>query len=309
MKLRIYLLTSFISVAGCQDLPFLSHGANSNSAGGGDAGVDSVGAGVGASSGFGSGGGGSGSPGGDTSFFPGFLAPDAGSHAGTNTEDVVDAGIFSIPVPWDVDAGSNGSAGGGLPFNFPDPSSLPAASEASKTLALAGDVRMIDVGADGCGEPPTCYLRTIIATAGGHIYAARMSTAYPNDTCVTKTIDCDHAVLVGDPTARFGDNACRAGTPQISVGFLVPQSLLFGWNSGQVWESTAGFRSEWELVNAGGDSGSFEPIPGRTAKLWPLWSRYYWGSEIYGELLVPLRHTKTHALAIGFALFDIRVRQ
>jgi hypothetical protein len=309
MKPRIYFLTSLISLLGCQDLPFRSHGGNSNTSGGVDAGVDSAGGSPGANSEFGSPSGGPGSPDSTTSFFPGFLAPDAASQAGTNTEDIVDAGVFSIPVPWDVDASPAGTDGGGLPFSFPDPSSLPAATEASKVLALAGDVRTIDVGVDGCGEPSTCYLRTIIATFSGHVYAARMSTDYPTDTCVTKTIDCDHAVLVGDPTARFGDDACRAGTPQISVGFLVPQSLLFGWNIGQVWESTAGFRSEWELVNAGGDSGSYEPIPGRTAKLWPAWSRYYWGGEIYGELLVPLRHTKTHAPAIGFALFDIRVRQ
>jgi len=63
------------------------------------------------------------------------------------------------------------------------------------------------------------------------------------------------------------------------------------------------------LADAGDDSGPYEPLPRFTSKLWPLWSRFFAGGEFYGEMVVPLRHSKTHELAIGFALFDIRVRQ
>jgi hypothetical protein len=220
---------------------------------------------------------------------------------------IADAGPanFSIPVPWAFDGGTDSDE---LPFIVPSPTSLPSASASFQSLALAEPSRS-EVGAEGCGEPPTCYLRMVIATARGHVYAASMSKAYPNDSCVTKTIESDGAVLVGDSHARFADLSCEVGSPQVTLGFLLPQRLLYSWQAGQLWESTSGFRSEWSLVDAGDDSGIYEPIPGLVSKLWPAWARVVVGGEIYGELLVPLRHTVKHSLAIGFALFDIRVRR
>jgi hypothetical protein len=309
MNLRLCLFSSLLAVAACQDLPFLSHGGSGssrtsaldagNAAADGDAGIGIAAgsAGSASSSDVGQG---------ANPFFTGQVSSDAATSLTSGTEDIADAGTFSVSAPWDVDGGVDGN---GLPFSFPDPATLPPATPSSQALALAGDARTIEVPGTACGEPPTCYLRTIIATARGHVYGASDSAAYPHDTCVTKTVDCDQSVLVGDPIARFADNACRAASPQISLGFLLPQSLLFGWYAGQLWQSTSGFRSEWTIVNGGVDSGAYEPMPGYTSKLWPAWSRYYAGGEFYGELLVPLRHSVTHTPAIGFALFDIRVRQ
>jgi hypothetical protein len=207
-------------------------------------------------------------------FFPGFEAADPATNSSNATEGIViddaGAGAFFVPVPWNSDAGV---VGDGLPFSFPSPTSLPSASATSEALALAGAAGT-ELGANGCGEPPSCYLRTIIATAQGRVYLARLSKSYPKDSCTTKTIDCDGAVLVGDSNARFADTSCGASTPQITLGFLVPQALLFSWQPGQLWESTSGFRSEWTLIDAGDDSGTYEPMPGRTSKLWPAWTRF-----------------------------------
>lgn len=298
MNIRVILLIG-LTTSACQDLPFLSHHAAPGTADAGPFdGGQSDDPGV------------AGSDGGALGIepFPGFGAVDGPASANNATDGVAvdaDGGAFSIPAPWDLDAGV---MGGALPFSFPSPTSLPPASTTSPELALASDSRM-ETGVAGCGEPPTCYFRTVIATAQGRVYSAKMSKAYPKDSCVTKAIDCDGAVLIGDSNGRFGDALCGAGSPQITLGFLVPQGLFFSWQGGQVWESTSGFRSEWTLVDAGDDSGTYEPIPGQTAKLWPAWTRFLAGGEIYGELLVPLRHTVKHTLAIGFALFDIRVRQ
>jgi hypothetical protein len=306
MNLRPLVLSILVLSSACNELPFLHHGASSGAAADAGADVDPMTV---------QGAGGSGSAGSDNGItdgtaFPGFGSADAAT-AMSNTADGIalsgpDAGAFSLVPPWGSDGGVGPDA---LGFTFPDPSSLPPASDNSALLALANDVRNMEVGVPGCGEPPTCYLRTIVATGHGHVYSARMSKAYPNDSCVTKVIDCDHDVLIGDSKARFGDATCTATSPQITLGFLLPQSLLFSWNSGQIWESTSGFKSEWTLSDAGIDSGTYKPIPGLTAKLWPAWSRFYWNGEVYGELLVALRHTVTHELAVGFALFDIRVRQ
>lgn len=301
MNMRALFLIA-ITANACQELPFLSHGTTTsrNDAGlpeGGDSaelGNADLGGGNGA---------------GGTDVFPGFGALDMAASASNALDGIAlsgaDAGAFSVSVPWQSDGGV---IDGALPFTFPSPTSLPPASSTSQGLALAIDPQT-EVGHDGCGEPPTCYLRTIIATAAGHLYSTRMSRSYPMDSCVTKTVDCDGAVLIGDSNARFGDALCGAASPQITLGFLVPQGLVFSWQAGQVWESTSGFRSEWTIIDAGGDSGAYEPIPGQLSKLWPAWTRFFAGGEIYGELLVPLRHTVKHTLAIGFALFDIRVRQ
>jgi hypothetical protein len=288
MNIRVFLLIG-LTTSACQDLPFFAHHADSTMAGmddggafdGGPVGIDP---------------------------FPGFGAVDALANTSNATDGIAvaaDGVAFSLPVPWQSDAGV---VDGTLPFSFPSPTSLPPASTSSSGLALASDART-EAGVVGCGEPPTCYLRTIIATAGGRVYSARMSKSYPKDSCVTKAIDCDGAVLIGDSNGRFGDALCSADSPEITLGFLIPQGLFFSWQAGQVWESTSGFRSEWTLVDAGVDSGAYEPIPGQISKLWPAWTRFLAGGEIYGELLVPLRHTVKHTLAIGFALFDIRVRQ
>jgi hypothetical protein len=306
MNLRSLVPTILVLGAGCNELPFLHHGASSGASA--DAGADVESMAV-------PGAGGSGSPGSDNGItdgtsFPGFGSADAATTMSNAVDGIAlsnaDAGAFSLVPPWDSDGGVGSDA---LGFTFPDPSSLPPASESSALLALATDVRTMEVGVPGCGEPPTCYLRTIVATGHGRVYSARMSKSYPKDSCVTKVIDCDHDVLIGDSKARFGDATCTATSPQITLGFLLPQSLLFSWSNGQIWESTSGFKSEWTLSDAGTDSGAYEPIPGLTAKLWPAWSRFYGNGEVYGELLVPLRHTVTHELAVGFALFDIRVRQ
>jgi hypothetical protein len=300
MNIRVFLLIG-LTTSACQDLPFgTRHPAPRRGDGGSFDGAP---------------GGGSGNPGvagadGDRGVapFPGFEALDAKASTSNSVGGVAvdaDGGAFSIPVPWAFDAGV---VDGALPFTFPPPSSLPPANMASPDLALASDSRTETV-VDGCGEPPACYLRMIIATARGRVYSARMSGSYPKDSCVTKAIDCDGVVLIGDPNSRYGDALCSAGSPQITLGFLVPQGLFFSWRVGQVWESTSGFRSEWTLIDAGDDSGAYEPMPGQTSKLWPAWARFLADGEIYGELLVPLRHSVKHTLAIGFALFDIRVRQ
>jgi hypothetical protein len=298
MKSRLFILLVPLIAAGCPELSFLSHRSSSP----GDAGVD----GDDPASGIGTGG--AATTGSD--FLPGFDTADAAAPARNVVDgialDSTDAGSFSIVPPWAADAGVGPDA---LGFTFPDPSSLPPASDNSASLALANDLRTMEVGGPGCGEPPTCYLRTIVATGHGRVYSATMSKAYPSDSCVTQVIDSDHDVLIGDSKARFGDATCTATSPEITLGFLLPQSLLFSWNNGQIWESTSGFKSEWTLSSAGIDSGTYKPIPGLTAKLWPAWSRFYWNGELYGELLVALRHTVTHELAVGFALFDIRVRQ
>ena len=294
-----------LATSSCRNLPFLSHHAASSTSGNADGDASDL-LGAGEQSDAALDGASADVTGGD--FFPGLDAADAPANSTNATESIAidDAGVgaFSIPVPWDLDAGVGSDA---LPFRFPSPASLPPASATSQALALGGDPGQ-EVGADGCGEPPTCYLRTTIATAQGHVYSVRMSKSYPKDSCVTTSIDSDGTVLVGDSNARFSDIACDAATPQITLGFLVSPGLFSSWQSGQVWESTSGFRSEWTLADAGDDSGAYEPIPGRTSKLWPAWSRFNVGGEIYGELLVPLRHTVKHTLAIGFALFDIRVR-
>lgn len=298
--LRFFALTILVGT-GCQDLPFFSTRSDSTPDGGGaDAGEPP----------WASGGSGGSSAGvGAVDLFPGFGAADASTGVSNTAEgisvDTSDGGAFSIEPLWDADGGAGGDD---LGFSFPDPSSLPAASATSQALALAGDARTMEVS-DECGEPPTCYLRTIIATRHGHIYRARLSQHYSQDSCVTKVIDCERSVLVGDSNGRFGDAMCSGTTPQITFGFVVPETLFFGWQNGQVWKSTNGFKSEWTLSGAGNDDGSYEPIPGFTSKIWPLYARFFAGGEVYGEMLVPLRHTMTHELAIGFALFDIRVRQ
>jgi hypothetical protein len=297
MTSRFFIVLLPLIAAGCPELPF-SHGSKSPA----DAGSDGDDPASGFGAGFGAGSGGD--------LFPGFDTADA-SASGSNIVDGIaldsaDAGAFSIVPPWTADAGVDPAAVG---VDIPDPSSLPAASALLGALALSSDVTTSDAGTRGCGEPATCYLRTAIITRHGHVYSARLSTSYPEDSCVTKVITCDQAVLVGDSNGRFGDRMCGSATPQITLGFLLPQPLLFSWSAGQVWVSTSGFKSEWTLANAGDDSGSYLPAPGFKSKLWPLWSRFFAGGEIYGEMLVPLRHSKTHELALGFALFDIRVRQ
>jgi hypothetical protein len=305
MKSRSLFLIVLVFGGGCQELPFFSQRPTSSADGGAASGGETGSGGQGGAAADETNGAGA-----AAAFFPGFGAMDASSTTSNAAEgiaiDDADVGSFSIVPPWDQDGGVGADA---LGFSFPDPGSLAVASAESPALALAGDARTMEVGSMGCGEPPTCYLRTIIATPHGNVYAARMSASYPKDTCVTKVVDCDHSVLVGDSNGRFGDPMCGGTTPQITLGFLLPQSLLFGWDSGQIWLSTSGFKSEWTLMGAGGDSGSYEPIPGFTSKIWPMWARFYAGGEVYGEMLVPLRQTMTHELAIGFALFDIRVRQ
>lgn len=297
MTSRLFILLLPLVATGCPELSF-SHTSKSPA----DAGSDrddpasGFGAGFGAASG--------------SDPFPGFDAADAAA-PGSNIVDGIaldstDAGAFSIVPPWAADAGVNPAAVGA---DIPDPSSLPSASALSAALALSNDVTTSDAGTRGCGEPATCYLRTAIITQHGHVYGARFSDSSPEDSCVTKVITCDQAVLIGDSTGRFGDRMCGSATPQITLGFLLPQPLLFSWSAGQVWVSTTGFKSEWTLANAGDDSGSYLPAPGFKSKLWPLWSRFFAGGEIYGEMLVPLRHSTTHELALGVALFDIRVRQ
>jgi hypothetical protein len=301
MKSHLLILLVPLAAAGCRELSFVSHRSSSSD----DAGVD----GDDPATGVGTGGGGVSA----SDFFPGFDTPDAAAPQ-TNIVDgialaLADAGAFSITPPWGADAGADPAS---LATDFPDPSSLPPASALSAALALSIDDTTPDAGTDagprGCGEPPTCYLRTAILTRQGHVYSARFSNNYPKDSCVTKVVTCDQAVLVGDSNGRFGDPICGSGTPQITFGFLVPQQLLFGWSSGQVWESASGFKSEWTLADAGEDSGSYQPAPGFTSKLWPLWSRFFAGGEVYGEMIVPLRNSTTQELALGLALFDIRVR-
>lgn len=302
MNLRLCIV--FVAVIGsaCSDLSFLSHGGSASA----DAGVDGSRAGAAATGGVPGVGASNGSD-----FFPGFDTADAGASPSNLVDGIAiplgEAGSFSIVPPWSPDAGVDPLTVGA---EFPKPSSLPSASEASAALALSGELNTgVDAGVSACREPPSCYLRTMILTRQGHLYRARLSTSYPKDSCVTKVISCDHDVLVGDSKGRFSDPMCGSASPQITFGFLVPQSLLFGWTSGQVWQSTSGFKSEWTLAGAGTDSGSYEPAPSFTSKLWPLWSRFFGGGEIYGEMVVPLRHSTTHELALGFALFDIRVRQ
>jgi hypothetical protein len=301
MKARLLIVLVPLIAASCSELSSLTHRSGSH----GDAGVDADDPTTGTGTGTGTGAGAA--SGGD--LFAGFDTADAGAPASNLVDgialDSADAGSFSIVPPWDADAGVDPAAFGAA---FPDPSSLPQASALSAALALSGDSSAADAGTRGCGEPPTCYLRTAILTRQGHVYSARFSNNFPKDSCVTKVITCDQAVLVGDSNGRFGEPLCGSGS-QITLGFLLPQTLLFSWNSGQVWASSSGFKSEWTLADAGDDSGSYEPLPGFTSKLWPLWSRFFAGGELYGEMLVPLRHSKTHNLAIGFALFDIRVRQ
>lgn len=295
---RLLIPTFVLSLPACQELPFFS----SSSAGSdGAAGAPSTGAAAvdggyvvqpGLSDfGFGDPTSGVGAPG----------SSDVGNSAdGVAIENAVPQSFFVAP-PWETDASSS------LPFAIPDPATLPSADSTTDALALMTPGS--EVGTNGCGEPPTCYLRTIIATASGRLYSASLSKNYPKDSCVTKAIDCDHVILVGDSHPRYSDRACSPDTPSVSLGFLLPQYLAFGWQAGQIWESTNGFRSEWTLNNAGADSGAYEPIPGQISKLWPAWTRYFAGGEIYGELLVPLRHRDSHRLALGFALFDIRVRR
>jgi hypothetical protein len=297
MTSRFFILLLPLMATGCPELSF-SHGSKAPA----DAGSDGDDPASGFGAGFGSGSSGD--------LFPGFDTADA-SAPGSNLVDGIaldsaDAGAFSIVPPWTADAGVDPAAVG---VDIPDPSSLPAASALAGALALSNDLSTSDAGTRGCGEPATCYLRTAIITRRGHVYSARLSDSYPEDSCVTKVITCDQAVLVGDSNGRFGDRMCGSAAPQITLGFLLPQPLLFSWSAGQVWASTTGFKSEWTLANAGDDSGSYLPAPGFKSKLWPLWSRFSAGGEIYGEMLVPLRHSKTHELALGFALFDIRVRQ
>jgi hypothetical protein len=300
MKSRLFILLVPLIAAGCPELSSLRHRSSSH----GDAGVDTDDSTTGPGS---AGGVGAASGGG---LFAGFGTTDAAAPASNTVDgialDAADAGSFSIVPPWGAGAGVDPAAFGA---DFPDPSSLPQASGLSGVLALSSDISATDAGTRGCGEPPTCYLRTAILTRQGHIYSARFSNSYPKDSCVTKVITCDQAVLVGDSNGRFGDSICRPAKPQITLGFLLPQPLLFSWNSGQVWESSSGFKSEWTLADAGADSGAYQPLPGFTSKLWPLWSRFFAGGELYGEMIVPLRHSTTRELAIGFALFDIRVRQ
>jgi hypothetical protein len=300
MNLRLCIVIVAVIGSACSEFSmFSSGGGPSGDAGGGSSGAGAAAGGVpgvGASNG--------------ADFFPAFDTADAG--APSNLVDGIaiapgDAGSFAIVPPWGADAGVDPLTVGA---EFPDPSSLPLARDDAAALALASEPSgAVDAGVSACREPPSCYLRTMIVTRRGHVYSARLSTSSPKDSCVTKVISCDHNVLVGDSKGRFADTMCGSASPQITFGFLVPQTLLFGWTSGQVWESTSGFKSEWTLAGAGDDSGSYEPAPGFTSKLWPLWSRFFAGGEVYGEMFVPLRHSMTHELALGFALFDIRVRQ
>jgi hypothetical protein len=297
MTYRSLLPLVIAYLSACQELPFLSRSSGPADAGAEAASASGAAAAPGGLSDLGFGG-----P------ADGVGAPGAGGSFGAdNTSDgvAVNGGADSlfVPPPWDVDGSS------GLPFAIPDPSTLPSASLSSDQLALTAAEADGGVRPAGCGEPRSCYLRTIIATARGKLYSASLSNSYPKDTCVTKTIDCDHAILVGDSNPRYADSSCSQNGTNITLGLLLPQYLAFGWRAGQVWESSNGFRSEWTLSNAGDDSGSYEPVPGLKSKLLPLWSRYFYGGEVYGELLVPLRHRDTHRFALGFALFDIRVRR
>lgn len=246
--------------------------------------------------------GGIGVPLGNDGTAPGSLEPASGALPPAQLAPAIAALVARPGWGTDADGGAQ-DAGVTAPS---DAESLPAVDPASGTLALA---RLVGAGGPkGCGEPPRCYLRAAILTASGRLYTARLSSAYPQDTCARDIIDDGKNILIGDSHGRFGHSMCARSSPQITVGFLLPNQV-FGTVVESQWTSRDGFRSEWAIANgAPGDNGAYLPAPDNVSTVDLLWFGRFRLGEGYGSLFVPLRNMATGAAAIGALIFDVQIR-
>jgi hypothetical protein len=186
-------------------------------------------------------------------------------------------------------------------------SQLPAARPLEGALALARALSSAP-GPKGCGEPPLCFLRVAISTSTGRLYTARLSSTYPADACGRDVVNDGKDVLIGDSHGRFGNLQCSPTTPQIAVGFLIPNEV-FGSEIERQWSAGDGFRSQWTIIHgAAADTGLYLPAPGARSTMDMLWFGRFSKGEAYGTLVVPLRNQTTGAPALGELLFDVRIR-
>jgi hypothetical protein len=221
---------------------------------------------------------------------------------GAPPENLAAAVAAAVSEPsWN--ASSDGGSADGL--LLPDDASLPPPVPGSNKLALAGTAKVFP---RGCGEPSLCYLRAAITTGAGRTYTARLSTAYPNDTCARDIIDDGKNLLIGDPGGRLAGWVCSRTAPQVTVGFLIPTSI-FETHFERVWTAYDGFRSQWTIADgAPGDDGLYVPAPRNTSTLDLLWYAPVANGEAYGSLVVPLRNKATGTPALGEVIFDVRIR-
>jgi len=241
----------------------------------------------------------------DASAMPGSRS-DQGGKSGTTIES--DAGTLgaltfgnglTIALP----------TAGDIPFPVKS-EAVPPANPSTGALALSPSL-VAGTSRNGCGESPSCIIRTSITTVAGRSYGAMYSTSYPSDSCGRDIVDDKASVLIGD-SLRSGlpGHLCTTETPQITVGALIPTlvaSTLRTQNG--VWSSNDGFRSQWRLANGlSVDNGDYVPSPGGLSQIEVWWFVPLSGGEAYGQLQVPLRHTITGASAVGYMLFDVRVR-